>query len=89
LFSMFFDDLMATPYLLVYANKQDLNPNAMHPNEVAERMGLHSLPKTITWHLQSCSATTGEGLNEGLDWLANVLVKHDEERKQRHPSQNS
>jgi len=80
LFDTLFDDLMATPYLLVYANKQDL-PNAMSPSEVLEQMGLHTLPKEITWHFQPCCATTADGLIEGLNWLASVLVKHDNEMK--------
>ena len=55
--------------LLVLANKQDL-PNAVSPAEVADRMGLTSLPATRKWYIQGCCATQGDGLFEGLDWLA-------------------
>ncbi|GBG41515.1 hypothetical protein CBR_g74496 [Chara braunii] len=54
--------------LLVFANKQDI-PDAMSPTEIAEKLGLHTLPK-LQWHVQSTSATTGEGLCDGLDWLS-------------------
>jgi len=54
--------------LLVFANKQDL-PNALSVAEVAERLGLHSL-RNRQWYIQASAAGTGDGLYEGLDWLA-------------------
>ena len=54
--------------LLVFANKQDL-PNAMSAAVVSEKLGLHSL-RHRQWYIQACCATTGDGLYEGLDWLA-------------------
>jgi len=59
--------------LLVMANKQDLN-GAMSPNDVTEKLGLSSL-KNRQWLVQGTSATTGQGLKEGLDWMATVLLK--------------
>jgi small GTP-binding protein len=59
--------------LLVFANKQDL-PNAMKVQEVTERLGLNRL-RNRQWHIQGCSATTGDGLYEGFDWLAETLAK--------------
>ena len=59
--------------VLVMANKQDLN-GALPPGEVAEKMGMGSL-KGRTWLVQGTSATTGQGLKEGLDWMASVLLK--------------
>lgn len=58
--------------LLVLANKQDL-PNAVSPAEVADRLKLTELPTTRKWYIQGCCATQGEGLFEGLDWLATQL----------------
>ena len=58
--------------LLVYANKQDL-PNAMTPQEVAEALGLKNLKRK--WNVQGCSATRGDGLMTGLDWVADYLSK--------------
>ena len=59
--------------VLVMANKQDLN-GALPPGEVTEKMGMGQL-KGRTWLVQGTSATTGQGLKEGLDWMAGVLLK--------------
>eukprot|EP01060_Flectonema_neradi_P014942 TRINITY_DN21634_c0_g1_i2.p1 TRINITY_DN21634_c0_g1~~TRINITY_DN21634_c0_g1_i2.p1 ORF type:complete len:201 (+),score=41.92 TRINITY_DN21634_c0_g1_i2:60-605(+) len=59
--------------LLVFANKQDL-PHAMSTAEVTDKLGLHSL-RQREWYIQGSCATTGEGLYEGLDWLASSVKK--------------
>eukprot|EP01084_Bolivina_argentea_P073018 132533_1 len=59
--------------LLVFANKQDL-PNAMSVKDITERLGLNQL-RNRKWYIQSSTATTGDGLYEGLDWLSNTLNK--------------
>ena len=53
--------------ILIYANKQDL-PNAMSAAEVAQGLGL-GVNKTNPWYIQSCSALSGDGLYEGMEWL--------------------
>ncbi|KQJ93101.1 hypothetical protein BRADI_3g02760v3 [Brachypodium distachyon] len=65
------DPLMANSIILVLANKQDLR-GAMSPEEVSEGMGLHDL-KNRLWHIQGTCALRGEGLYDGLDWLASTL----------------
>eukprot|EP00741_Cyanophora_paradoxa_P003044 tig00000663_g2956.t1 len=55
--------------VLVLANKQDL-PGALNAADVTSRL---DLPKSRRWFVQSCCAKTGEGLYEGLDWLAAAL----------------
>ena len=55
------------------ANKQDLK-DAMSVSELSEALGLPSI-KTHSWHCQSSCAITGEGLWEGLKWIADTL-KH-------------
>jgi len=57
--------------LLVFANKQDL-PDAMTAVEITEALQLHA-NKQHAWQIQACSAVTGEGLYEGLDWLTHAL----------------
>lgn len=57
--------------LMIFANKQDLG-KVLTPKEVTDRLHLSQL-KQRDWHVQACSATTGEGLREGLDWLAAAL----------------
>ena len=59
--------------VLVLANKQDLN-GALPPNKVKEKLGMESL-KGRNWLVQGTSATTGQGLKEGLDWMASALLK--------------
>lgn len=59
--------------LLCLANKQDL-PRAMPVPEVTEKMGLHNL-RSRQWYIQACTATTGDGLYEGLDWMVATLQK--------------
>jgi ADP-ribosylation factor protein 1 len=67
------EDNLANAAVLVLANKQDL-PNAMKVQEVTERLGLNKL-RNRQWFVQGCSAPTGDGLFEGLDWLSNTLTK--------------
>lgn len=40
--------------------------------EVCEGMGLYEL-KNRKWHIQGTCALKGDGLYEGLDWLASTL----------------
>jgi ADP-ribosylation factor protein 1 len=71
LHKMLQDSQLADSILLVFANKQDL-PQAMDANEVKNKLDLLNL-KQRTWYIQPCCATTGEGLFDGLDWLAGNL----------------
>ncbi|KAJ0923053.1 putative small GTP-binding protein [Helianthus annuus] len=66
------EDELRDAFLLVYANKQDL-PGAMNVVEVTEKLDLHSL-RLYHWYIQSASATTGEGLYEGMNWLSNNIA---------------
>ncbi|XP_053172923.1 ADP-ribosylation factor 3a isoform X1 [Scomber scombrus] len=40
--------------------------------EITDKLGLHSL-RHRNWYIQATCATSGDGLYEGLDWLANQL----------------
>ena len=64
--------------VLVYANKQDL-PHAMSASLLMKKMDLPRLfqqsnPR-VEWYIQPCSAISGDGLYEGLDWLSATLQK--------------
>jgi len=66
-----FDDLLNEDRLtrvptLVYANKQDLE-TAESSAEVAQALQLHKL-KDRAFQIQPCSAKTGEGVRDGLEW---------------------
>ena len=67
------EDELKDAVLLVLANKQDL-PNAMKIDEVTERLGLNNI-RQREWYVQACVATTGDGMYEGLDWMAKTLKK--------------
>ena len=53
--------------LLVFANKQD-SPGAKGAGEISEVLRLGEL-KDRNWSIMACSAVTGTGVNEGMDWL--------------------
>ncbi|KAF8380767.1 hypothetical protein HHK36_028257 [Tetracentron sinense] len=65
------DPFMLNSVILVFANKQDMK-GAMTPMEVCEGLGLYDL-KNRRWHIQGTCALRGDGLYEGLDWLAGTL----------------
>jgi len=56
--------------LVVFANKQDM-PQALPATELVTQLELRMLKQK--WYLQPTSATSGQGLYEGLDWLASQL----------------
>mmetsp|Transcript_47539 Transcript_47539/g.117722 ORF Transcript_47539/g.117722 Transcript_47539/m.117722 type:complete len:188 (+) Transcript_47539:79-642(+) len=64
------DEGLRHAHVLLLANKQDL-PRAMPANKLAECLGMHSLHQH--WYVQPCSAVTGDGLYDGLDWLSTEL----------------
>ena len=57
--------------VLILANKQDL-PNAMSVAEISDKMGTQSL-RQRRWFVQPSCAASGEGLFEGLDWIAGSI----------------
>jgi ADP-ribosylation factor-like protein 5B len=57
--------------ILVFANKSDL-PNALDAGDLIEMYALNDV-RTHELHLQVCSAITGHGLQEGLDWIAEMI----------------
>ena len=71
LFSMMGEDELRESVLLVFANKQDL-PSAASGSELTEKLGLREL-KNRDWYIQPTCAQNGEGLYEGLEWVANAL----------------
>ncbi len=68
--AMMSDHELSDVVLLVLANKQDIE-GAMDISEVKERMGVEAYQRPFL--VQPCCATTGQGLQEGMEWLARVL----------------
>lgn len=58
--------------LLIIANKQDLF-GALSPNDLTKKLGLNSMKRQ--WLVQGACAISGQGLKEGLDWMASALLK--------------
>ncbi|KAL0276695.1 UNVERIFIED_CONTAM: hypothetical protein PYX00_004209 [Menopon gallinae] len=67
------EDKLKNVPLLVYANKQDLY-HAASASEIAEGLGLHRI-KDRAWQIQACSASVGEGIRDGMDWVCKTVKK--------------
>ena len=57
--------------ILLFANKMDL-PGAMTPQECMEELALDNI-KAKPWRITASNAVTGEGIDEGIDWLCDVV----------------
>mmetsp|Transcript_54011 Transcript_54011/g.96119 ORF Transcript_54011/g.96119 Transcript_54011/m.96119 type:complete len:178 (-) Transcript_54011:267-800(-) len=64
------EKLKGTP-ILVLANKQDL-ANALKASEISDKLNLVNI-RDRKWQIQGCSAKTGEGLHEGMEWAVKCL----------------
>jgi len=71
LVSMLEEDELKDAVLVVLANKQDIE-GAMSVTEVHGALGLDKL-KNRTFQIFKASATKGEGLDESMEWLSNIL----------------
>ncbi|KAN0030902.1 hypothetical protein ACTA71_009549 [Dictyostelium dimigraforme] len=66
------EEKFAGASFLVFANKQDLD-GAMTSEEISKYLDLEEL-NTHHWEIMSCSAVTGLGLEEGIDWVVKDIV---------------
>ena len=66
------NETLKNAIILIYANKQDL-PGAKNVAEIIQIYELDTIKDHI-WHIQPCSAQTGEGLITGMKWLSDQLV---------------
>jgi signal recognition particle receptor subunit beta len=57
--------------LLVLGNKQDI-PDSCSEKDLIEVLGLSRI-KERDWTICKCSAKTGQGLNESMDWIVGKL----------------
>jgi len=60
--------------ILILANKQDL-PQASRPSAIADKLQLHSY-RSNKWFVQGCTACSGDGLQEGLEVMAQNLREY-------------
>mmetsp|Transcript_25198 Transcript_25198/g.53127 ORF Transcript_25198/g.53127 Transcript_25198/m.53127 type:complete len:183 (+) Transcript_25198:64-612(+) len=70
------DKLDGVP-LLVFANKQDLL-NSLSTHEISSGLNLPSI-RDRTWTIQPCSAKSGEGLEDGMEWIISSMNNAEEE----------
>ncbi|CAD5118162.1 DgyrCDS6895 [Dimorphilus gyrociliatus] len=68
---LFDEEKLAGVPVVVYANKQDLF-DAAPPDEISDSLELLSL-RDRAWHIQACSALTGEGVTEGMEWAMKTV----------------
>ena len=54
---------------LIFANKQDL-PNAADTNEIVTKLRLFTLLRHREWKVCESTATTGNGIDRGFQWLS-------------------
>ena len=66
---------LAGASLLILANKQDVR-GALNADEIAKDLGLEEdlTFKNRHWSIRGCSAVTGEGLVEGMDWMVEDIA---------------
>uniref|UniRef100_A0AAY5E9L7 ADP-ribosylation factor-like 4D n=1 Tax=Electrophorus electricus TaxID=8005 RepID=A0AAY5E9L7_ELEEL len=60
--------------VLLLANKQDL-PAALAVSEVEKVLAVHELSANTLHHVQGCSAVDGQGLQQGLEKLYEMILK--------------
>jgi small GTP-binding protein len=65
------DTTLAKVPLLVFSNKIDL-PRAVPADQLVDRLELRDV-KDRLWYVQASSATNGQGVYEGMEWLAKQL----------------
>jgi len=59
--------------VLIFANKQDLF-NSAKASKIAEGLNLHTI-RDRSWHIQACSAVSGEGVKDGLNWISKNIQR--------------
>eukprot|EP01094_Clydonella_sp_ATCC50884_P023064 TRINITY_DN5431_c0_g3_i1.p1 TRINITY_DN5431_c0_g3~~TRINITY_DN5431_c0_g3_i1.p1 ORF type:complete len:187 (+),score=58.66 TRINITY_DN5431_c0_g3_i1:111-671(+) len=65
-------DLRSVP-LVIFANKQDLE-NAMAVEEVHGALRVEEISASRHVHVIGCCATSGNGVQEGLEWLKEAMA---------------
>ena len=76
------EERLSSVPLLIFANKQDL----IHAASVAEITATLNLSgescRDRIWEIKGCSAKTGEGLQDGMEWIVEqVGSKESDESK--------
>jgi len=67
------EDLRNVP-LLFFANKMDL-PLAKQPVDCVTLLELNTI-KDKAWHIAASNGLTGEGIEDGIDWLGKAMLRN-------------
>mmetsp|Transcript_2183 Transcript_2183/g.3060 ORF Transcript_2183/g.3060 Transcript_2183/m.3060 type:complete len:188 (-) Transcript_2183:9-572(-) len=75
LFSLLQEEKLTGASLLIFANKQDVE-GALSSDEIGKILELDTNEKFKNrhWSIHPCSAVTGDGLVEGMDWMVNDIA---------------
>ena len=65
------EDRLSRVPVLIMANKQDLL-NAQTAEEITLALSLN-VSRTRTWQILPCSAKTGEGLQDAMEWIVEQI----------------
>ena len=65
------EELLVGIPIVIYANKQDLI-NSLSPAEIIAGLNLHVI-RDRQWQIIGCSAKSGEGLNDGVEFIIGEL----------------
>ena len=65
------EEKLAGVPLLILANKSDLL-TALAPAEITTGLNLHAI-RDRQWQIMACSAKTGDGLKEGIEYVISEL----------------
>ncbi len=65
------DETLRDIPVLVFANKQDISK--LKPSDIVNKFDMYKMRRS--WKVQGACATVGEGLYEGLDWVAQEIKK--------------
>ena len=75
LINLLAQEKLAGASLLIFSNKQDVQ-GALAADEIAAALGLKDNVsfENRHWSIRGCSAMTGEGLVEGMDWMVDDVA---------------
>ena len=74
LMQLLVQEKLAGATLFIFCNKQDV-AGALSPQEIRDTLELDKLEgcKGRNWSIMPCSAMTGDGLLEGIDWMVDDI----------------
>eukprot|EP01009_Symbiontida_sp_KSa7_P006076 NODE_2474_length_471_cov_521.104265_g2040_i0.p1 GENE.NODE_2474_length_471_cov_521.104265_g2040_i0~~NODE_2474_length_471_cov_521.104265_g2040_i0.p1 ORF type:complete len:131 (-),score=26.74 NODE_2474_length_471_cov_521.104265_g2040_i0:79-447(-) len=73
LHALLLEERLAGASVLIFTNKQDIS-TAMSPQQIQEFLDISGSEQKRHINLVSCSAVTGDGLVEGIDWIVSDIA---------------